>query len=1108
MKKLIIALLVGLSLIQQVAYSQCKKGNLIFQDEFNGTSLDLSKWNYDLGNGCPSLCGWGNNEKEYYTNSTQNVNVSDGYLNLTALYSPNYMGSGSDFTSGKIQTKGKFDRLYGRFEAKIKMPAGSGLWPAFWMLPTDNYYGSWPTSGEIDIMEYRGDQEATIHSTLHYGNVWPGDLWDGTSYNLPSGNFTDAFHEFAVEWQPGILKFYVDNVLIKTETQNPNSLNPASNNPVSWPWDKRYYIILNLALGGGFSGNPSTQDILNSTTFPQSLQVDYVRVYDMAPLTTQAPFAGTAIAIPGKIEAENYNIGCEGVAYHDTDSINQGNVYRSDGVDIEVCTDAGGGYDVGWTAPGEWLNYDVNITSSGYYTISARMASLPGGKNFHLELDSINITGPMTVPATGAWSTFQTITVTNVHLTSGSKVLKIVFDDGGVNCNWVQFDLLTNTPPQVSISSPANHTTYSAPANVTINANATDDGSISKVEFFQGSVKLGEDSSSPYSFDWNNIVAGTYSITAKAIDNSGLTTTSAAITITVNATTLTALPLDFINTSSYTDNQIYVAIVGQDLAGAYVWVDLKTGNQIPMDPTYNTVAGPVYNGNKGPGGNGMYADCFTKLSDISNKTVDLHKIQGCRIFVSFKQQLYFYFFGSTGAVEGYTSPSITDPTDPNTGIKYEIIELTYNQYGFWGNTTRVDGYSYPMGLELTGGDGFQKTGEIKSYQEIAPLYLESVPVEFKNCYDSTTGTITFPTKTPEFADGSVGTMPTPGPYVDYMKPYIDAIWAKYANEDLLFDAGDAGIWKGRVLNEQLVMTAQSGGYSGRKGIVTRRPTTQEAFEGKGVLNNVVQDATTDLIVQAQLCAAITRHVVNTTTPNVGLQNWSDPATYYQASPCNYYAKFWHQLGISYNQKSYAFAYDDVFNQSSTLHSPTPAHVTVVIGGFGNQPPTISITSPANDTAYVEGADITITAIATDSNGSIAKVAFFNGISLLGTAGTGPDYTYTWKGVAPGSYTIRAVATDSNGVISEDSVVISVDVLTGINGVQTNQLSYYPNPTKNVLYFGTEIDYVTVYSVNGILVKSISLGGNNYMNTSDLTAGLYVFKVQTKQGVTFIKISKE
>ncbi|WP_206363227.1 beta-1,3-glucanase family protein [Sinomicrobium pectinilyticum] len=397
----------------------------------------------------------------------------------------------------------------------------------------------------------------------------------------------------------------------------------------------------------------------------------------------------------------------------------------------------------------------------------------------------------------------------------------------------------------------------------------------------------------------------------------------------------TTVPFEINNNSPYPDSELYVAVVGEDLAepSQHIWVNTATGNTFPMSPSYNTIQGPVVGGNAGPGGDGKYADCFTRLSDIPNKTIMIPPIQGCRVFISVGSPLYLYFFGASGAQRGYTSPSYTNPTDPNIGIKYEIIELTNNEYGFFGNPTRVDSYQYPLTMELYGNSGYyKKVGEQATHSEILAAFPSSVPVEFQGCLDAETEEITAPGKIEDFADGSVGTMPIPGPYVHYMKPYVDAVWAKYANEDLIFDSGDAGVWQGRVQGEQLVMTAVSGGFQGRQAIITRRPTTQEVFEGKGVLDMGVQDDTTDKLVQAQICAALNRHVIDITTPNVGQQDWSDASEYYQESPCNHYAKFWHQQGISIDDLSYGFPYDDVWDYSSSVHTPNPQKVVI---GFGD-----------------------------------------------------------------------------------------------------------------------------------------------------------------------------
>lgn len=401
-----------------------------------------------------------------------------------------------------------------------------------------------------------------------------------------------------------------------------------------------------------------------------------------------------------------------------------------------------------------------------------------------------------------------------------------------------------------------------------------------------------------------------------------------------------AIPFTITNSSTFNDNELYVAIVGIDYTtGNHVWVNAKTSQVLPMSSSYNTVTGPTIGGNTGPGQNSKYANCFTKLSDIPNKTFTLPLIAGCRVFIAKGQQLYFYFFGANGAPSGYTSPNPLNATDPNQGILYEIIELTNNQYGFFGNPSRVDSYKYPMGLELFGANGYQKkVGELKKHADIVAAFKANVPAEFQGCVNNATGEITAPSKTPAFADGTGGT--SVGAQANYLKSYIDAIWNKYKNEDLIFYAGDAGVFKGRVIGEQLEMVGQSGGFVGRTGRVQYRPSTQEALEGKGVLDRRLVDGDLDLVIQAQLTAAINRHMVNVTTANPGQQNWYNAAQFYQANPTNHYSKFWHLPGISVDNLAYGFAYDDVADQSPSLHSSQPTKVIAVFGGYAGTTPSI------------------------------------------------------------------------------------------------------------------------------------------------------------------------
>jgi len=244
--------------------AQCP--TLVWEDEFDGTSLDLTKWTHQTGDGCSlgqNLCGWGNNELQWYQSA--NTVVEDGKLKIIAKRES--VGE-REYTSSRINTKGKFDQTYGRFEASIKLPTGQGLWPAFWMLPTDEVYGGWPQSGEIDIMELIGSEPEIAHGTIHFGQPWPNNRSTGEAFTLNEGTFHEGFHEFAVEWEAGEIRWYVDDYLYSTKK-------PVDLSPEPWPFDQDFHFLLNVAVGGNWPGNPNA-----FTQFPQIMEVEYVRVYE------------------------------------------------------------------------------------------------------------------------------------------------------------------------------------------------------------------------------------------------------------------------------------------------------------------------------------------------------------------------------------------------------------------------------------------------------------------------------------------------------------------------------------------------------------------------------------------------------------------------------------------------------------------------------------------------------------------------------------------------------------------------------------------------------------------------------------------------------------
>ena len=240
---------------------------LVWRDEFDGNQVDSSKWSFEV-NGK----GGGNNELQYYTDRRENCYVANGHLVIRADRE-RYTGPDGtrDYTSARLRTIGKGDWLYGRFEIRARLPRGQGMWPAIWMLPTDWVYGGWAASGEIDIMEavnLGGTGGNKIHGTLHYGGSWPNNTHSG-DHMTPTKDVSQEFHTYSVEWEPGEIRWYIDGQHYQTQTQW-----WSSNGDYPAPFDKRFHLILNVAVGGTWPGNPN-----GSTQFPQTMEVDFVRVY-------------------------------------------------------------------------------------------------------------------------------------------------------------------------------------------------------------------------------------------------------------------------------------------------------------------------------------------------------------------------------------------------------------------------------------------------------------------------------------------------------------------------------------------------------------------------------------------------------------------------------------------------------------------------------------------------------------------------------------------------------------------------------------------------------------------------------------------------------------
>ena len=263
---------VAACLLAAAAVTPAQKWRLVWADEFNGregSGVDQTKWTAETGGS-----GWGNRELQFYTARPRNASADGrGSLAIRAYHEKPPPGAACWYgpclyTSARLITKRKFEQRFGRFEARLKLPAGQGLWPAFWMLGADIDAVGWPACGEIDIMENIGREPGTVHGTLH-GPGYSGAQGVGAPYALPAGQrFADSFHTFAVEWEPQAIRWYVDGRLYQTRA--PEDL-PAGSR---WVFDRPFFLLLNVAVGGNWPGDPDT-----STTFPQAMLVDYVRVY-------------------------------------------------------------------------------------------------------------------------------------------------------------------------------------------------------------------------------------------------------------------------------------------------------------------------------------------------------------------------------------------------------------------------------------------------------------------------------------------------------------------------------------------------------------------------------------------------------------------------------------------------------------------------------------------------------------------------------------------------------------------------------------------------------------------------------------------------------------
>ena len=461
----------------------------IWCDEFDVDGLpDSSKWMYDVGG-----TGWGNNELQYYTNADiDNAFVEDGILNITAIKET---VSSRDYTSARLVTKYQGDWKYGRIQVRAKMPSGRGLWAAIWMLPTEWVYGGWPYSGEIDIMEYVGYDPGIVHGTIHTGR-FNHSLGTQIGYTKAVPTVEEEFHVYEMIWEPSKIQLFIDGALYATFGYNPD-INVDVENSDAWPFDQTFHLILNLAVGGNWGGVMG----VDNSIFPQSMQVDYVRVFqqDYAGMDRENPTEVSQIVLQDTtydsirfkwkhaqddILVSHYNFYIDDILV-DTTTLNAirlndlepnthynifietvdfaGNVsnlvplsvttadvpealgiiqaedyIRSTGVSTEQSEDIGGTLNVGWIDNGDSMTYLLKVLEAGTYQINFRIASETTGGSIQLFTKNRFPHFTLEFDATGGWQEWTTITTETFTLTEGIQEFRILAVQGGFNLNYFE----------------------------------------------------------------------------------------------------------------------------------------------------------------------------------------------------------------------------------------------------------------------------------------------------------------------------------------------------------------------------------------------------------------------------------------------------------------------------------------------------------------------------------------------------------------------------------------------------------------------------------------------------------------------------------------------
>jgi beta-glucanase (GH16 family) len=884
---------------------------LVWEENFDGTAINPNNWTFDFGDGCErGLCGWGNNELQYYTSRPENARLENGNLVIEARRET--FGS-RPFTSARMKTFGRVQFKYGTLEARIKVPdLANGLWPAFWMLGST---GVWPASGEIDIMEMGnvgairdGVINKRAGGAVHWENANTHAMYS-RDHNSAT-DLTNDYHVYKMTWDAQFIRMYIDGIEYFSF-----DITGASAADLE-EFHQSQYIILNLAVGGQYTGINNPEGI--TAPLPGKMLVDYIRLYqnqgDELYLGKDNALAGNyGIYTENPAITNKVTYGQDANLYIWNNLANIAGAAPFEGTEVlALRANPGNWFGMGVDAlPKNLINFEngslkfhFKTTYNGQFRIGIKSGhgetwiNFPAGSSqFGLVRDGQwhEVTIPM--------SAFQQPNM-GMHLDLGSVTQLLMFagDAPGAAADFY-FDniyysggVAANPAPTVSITSPAADALITTPANITITADAADaNGSVTKVDFYNGGTLLGSDDSAPYSFTWNGVAPGVYNLVAKATDNEGVVTTSKTVTIFVaspNNTPPTVVITAPAANADYTKPaNITIQVNATDGDGSIYKVDFYNGNTL-LGTDYTAPYSYAMSGV----GAGSYA--LTAVATDNGKVTT-------------------------------TSAPVTVVVKDNTVVA--------DKYGIYSNDGAIT----------------QKL----IYGQDANLYI------WNN-----------------------------------LAPITGA--APYEGADVLALRATAGNWFGMGIDNEVKNVAHFANgslrfhfktvYNGqfRIGIKTGNGESWVAFENGVEKYGLLRNGQWNEVV-------------------IPLRDFAN-------------------LDLSTLDQAFMFAGDAPagtadFYIDNIYYSAQPI----------NQAPAVNITAPANNASFGAPATVIITATATDADGTVAKVEFYNGNTLLGTDMDAP-YSYNWSNVAAGTYTITAKATDNSNA-STTSAGVSITVTAAATG---------------------------------------------------------------------------